>query len=745
MSDPKDTPKTVTLVAPADQGGGATDVPIADEQAWRDRGFTSYTTAARASDAFDRQIADQTPITDTIGRNLVAGATGGLSELAGRLVDGEDYRIHAENSNRAHPTAATLSNIAGGLAVSGAVGKVGAGISELAGGGVLASGAGAAAEGAIYGAGQGVHELALSADPLTAEHVASTLSSNVLLGAGIGGVAGVATKGVERVLARAGDALTEATAARSAIAGIPEDLAGLDDKGLIDAAKTAKAEHAAAIDTEKVSLEQTRVGQRADVAKQIQELHENLANERQIFSPLSNGNDLNPALQGIDGIQKARVQLAESFGTMQRGLRSDISVARDPGSMIRPLEERQSALQTLQAKMPELQAALAGDERAGMLAHVDDALAETKQQIADVRSLNSRTNPVASGRLTQLTAGPSERMTAIDAAREAMKAAPELGMVGKAAKGAAFAGGTALAHMLPGVGIAAPFVGKAVSDAVGKLFERTAGTVGKVAGKAATAASKFLSAAKSLEPYTTGAATKVLSEVKFGPAGKATSDDLAGLYRARTSELYQQTERQPDGSTTMRPEARAAMAAQLDPYRQVNPILADKIESVQARKVAYLASIAPKKPDPPALQIGPDNSRPPDLAIRGWARAVRAVEDPASVEERLARGIVTPEEADAYRTVYPERFAELQREIFAGAPMLEKTLPMNKKVALSIFTGIPVTPAMQPNVLAVLQSTFDVEPGTAGGTTAPTAQPSFGAMGSLKDIDKPTPAQERMT
>ncbi len=231
--------------------------------------------------------------------------------------------------------------------------------------------------------------------------------------------------------------------------------------------------------------------------------------------------------------------------------------------------------------------------------------------------------------------------------------------------------------------------------------------------------------------------------MRFGASKSQPAEDLGPLFQQRTSELYQQTMRAPDGTTVMRPEARAAMAAKLDPIRQVNPILADKIETVQARKVAYLASVAPQKPEAPALQIGPDTWRPSDMEIRAWARVVRALEDPKSVEQRLARGIVTPEEAQAYRAVYPERFAALQREIFAAAPTLDKTLPMPKKVALSIFTGIPVAPAMQPNVLAVLQATFDVEPGSAGGTQAPRPQPNFGAMGSLRDTDKPTPAQAR--
>jgi len=56
--------------------------------------------------------------------------------------------------------------------------------------------------------------------------------------------------------------------------------------------------------------------------------------------------------------------------------------------------------------------------------------------------------------------------------------------------------------------------------------------------------------------------------------------------------------------------------------------------------------------------------------------------------------------------------------------------------------GVAVDPAMDPRVLAVLQSTYAAEDGTDGGAQAPPVKPHFGALGSLLG-DKPTKAQER--
>jgi hypothetical protein len=737
----------VTLVSPE---GKPTTVDAAEADTLLAQQFRPETTEERTGRvAAEARKADLPAVSAFAGRAL-SSATLGLSDVAARAFGGEDARIRLEQLREAHPTASFLGDVTGAFVPGAAIGRLGraveGGLSAEGMGAaraIAARGAGTAAEGAVYGAGNAVSELALSKDPLTAEHVASVLSSNVLLGGGIGGSIGVASKLVERGLQLAGEKLAAAKATRGAVDGLPEDLRGLDEAGLKDAYATAKTEHAADIAAEKKSLEQIRVNQRAEMANRVKDLHEDLATERPIFSALSENEKLTPALKGIEGVGDARVQLASSYGAIRSRFNNALAMQENPARLVDALQQRQGALEILQQKMPEIHAALAGDARIAALEHVDTALAQTREQIAQIKALDSKLNPVSSGRLQMLTSGDSQKMLAIDGAREALKKAPELGLVGKGVKGAVFGGATAVAHMIPGVGMLAPFAGKYAADAVEKLFARTAGAVGKVSEKASGAAEKFLTATKKLEPYVAPTATKVLSAVRFGAGKGEEGGDLKALFKARTSELYAQTMRTPDGQTVMRPEARQAMAGALDGFRQVNPILADQLETLQAKKTAYYAQMAPKKPEPAALQIGPDNSHPGEMAIREWARVVHAGENPANVEERLARGICTPEEAHCYRYLYPERFAALQREIFEKAPQLDKTLPMQKKVALSIFSGIPVTPAMQPNVIAALQSTFDVEPGSAGGTKAPTPQPNFGAIGSLKDLDKPSPAQQR--
>ncbi len=729
-----------------DSAGRAYDVPEADVPGYLSQGFTVETPAERVQPAIE--AANEERFGGPVRAGLAAAGLGALGTVTGGLSDAALAAAGGREGLRTlkelHPIASTVGSLAGAIAPVGLAGVAGAaraGIAEQLGGGVLAHAAGGAAEGALYGAGQGVSELALSNDPLTAEHIASTLSSNMLLGGAIGGVAGGATAGIERGLARAGAALREASTARATLEALPSDLAGLDDAGLVAARKTAVTDHAADIAAERQSLEQLRVERRAELANEVRDLHNDLSMERPIFHAVS-GDDAG----AIAGVKDIRVQLAKSFSSMRSAFDNPIGVARDPFPLLKPLEQRQAALEALQAKAPELEAMFAGKAdtaRAAVLGHVDAALTETKGQIEAIKALSSK-NPVSGARLSALESGPSARVQAIDAARDALKKGPELGLVGKAATGAAFAGGTALAHMIPGVGIAAPFVGKAASEAIESLFVRMAGGERAVAAKSSAAVDALLSTAKKAAPTIAPlASTAALERMRFARGQAAKSASLHDLFAARTNELRQQTQAAPDGSIQMRPEARQAITAQLAPVAAINPLLADKIETAVARRVAYMSSKIPKHPEVGGLQVGPDNWRPSDLQIRSWARTVRACEDPAGVEERLANGRITPEDAEAYRVCYPARFAALQAAIFQSAPALSKTLPTSKKVALYVFTGVPTMPALQPNVLKVLQSTFAVEAGTAGGTQAPKPMPAFGALGSARALDEPTPAQKR--
>lgn len=698
---------------------------------------------------------------ESFGQGVGRGVSLGATDAAQAALGGGSYLRAAES---AHPTLSTLGNLTGAaagalmgnegaLAASPAafVGRAGRAVAELGeGAGALraigGAAAGGAVEGGLYGAGNAVSQLAMSADPIDAEHMASAFSSNMLLGAGLGGITGGVFKAGERALTRAGAALTDVAGARGALAGVPEDLAGLDDAGLRDAGDAAAVARKGEVAAERQSLEDLRVPQREELATQIKELHTDLTGEgsRPISKALQ-GTDV----EAIEGIKSIRADLADSFYGVRAAAKGTTALAENPTLALKKLQLRADALTALEPKIPELLGVLGTDVRGAGLEHVSDVLAETQNQIRAIKQLDTKFSPIGGTRLTELENSLSPRQQAIEAARDALKNAPEAGILQKSAQAAAFGGVTAVAHAIPGVGVAAPFLGAGASKIVGRLFEHMAGAKAAIAGKTAETASTFLDAARKVVPVAPMVATKILGTVRFAPPqGKEEPKDLPGLFAARSAEIRSQTTMAPDGSVQMRPEARAALSKRLDPIAAVSPRLADGIETVKARGITYISSKIPREPDIGGIQIGPSKWQPSDLDMRSWARVVSAVEDPAGVEERLVHGTLTPEDAEAYRTVYPQRYAQLQQTLMAAAPGLTKSLPYARQLTWSIFAGIPIAASMEPNIRNVLQASFTRRPpdttASIPGMSPPKIEPSFGSLGSVKkSIEQPTPTQQR--
>jgi hypothetical protein len=204
-------------------------------------------------------------------------------------------------------------------------------------------------------------------------------------------------------------------------------------------------------------------------------------------------------------------------------------------------------------------------------------------------------------------------------------------------------------------------------------------------------------------------------------------------FRDRAAELAAAVEPGPTGPK-VRAHVRAAIGEQLAPIAAVSRTAADRLETLAVRKLEFLAARAPK-----ATRLGLTAAPISGMAIAAFARYVAAAEDPSGIEERLAEGTITPEDAEVMRELYPARLAELTRMALEKLPTLRGTLPYRRRLALSILTGVPVDGSMEPHVLASLQEMYATEPGTEGGTQAPRPRAAFGSV----KAPEPTAAQRR--
>lgn len=701
---------------------------------------------------------------NTAAGALVAGATGflrgatlGLSDLAINAAGaGEQFGELREDQSLASLGGEALGSFTGlGKLAQGAgsaIAKTGEGAGVLTKLGRAA--AGGATEGAIFGAGSGVSELALSDDPITAERAASVLSSHAMFGAGVGAGAGLLAKGVEVGLQRAKSGL-EGIAERSAAPEAAEDLARLDMKGLRTAERTERESLRAAEKTEIESLkkaeqseiealEKARATQRSEVADEIRAFRQQVKDQKHFLT--TEGVSL-PAVEGRASAAEIGRTAAKSMKQLDSLLDNPVGMAQNPTRALDALQRHEASMTKLLDRADDLRAVFRADESGIRAAALDTIPAAIEKNRALQKRLMDLAQKPTSERLAEIAARreaiaggamrTSQRLDDIAAARDAM-AGGSGSMIGNMLGGTVFGGVSSFVGSIPVLGQipglasmagakAAQFVNGGLSRAVAAQAGRTAKAVGMV-----------LDVTKRAQRVAPVLATKVLSQVAFSPEAKPVRG-LAAAYKARTEEIKRLTQFTPDGKTEMRPEARVALGKRLDPIRPIAPMLADALETIQARKVEYLSSIIPRRPEVGWVQAGPDRWQPSSMEMRSFARSVAAVEDPGAVFERVAGGTVTPEDKDAVKNVYPELYADFQRQVFEQMATLRKSLPYQKRLALSIFSDVPVDPSMHPAVLAVLQSTFANEKGSDGGTMAPTPQPQFGSVKS----EAATPAQER--
>lgn len=756
-------PATITMVDPH---GVARDIPVDQVEAARMQGFVveghDQRAARIATDA--KEDAYGTPLgkVGAFAAGFNRAVTFGASDAIGTAIDPEQAR-HYRNLREVNPGASMAGEITGGVVTAiptggnsalaqalartpgGMVTQLGARIAQTGeGAGALTKVARAAAgfgtEGVLVGAGQGVSELALSDEKLTFERVAATLSSNALYGGAIGAGTGVFAKSLEVGLGRAKGAIDDFRAGREAREAIQDDIAQMDVKQL-RAARDAELESIKA--TQKAEVEAAETARAADrqvIADEITAYRREIRSQNHALTT----KDVNLPTAGERWGSKELGRVAKDTDRqLDRLLNNPIALAKEPSksrAALNALQQQENVFVKMLERGDELRAAYGTGElaakRMAALDTIPAALEKNRALQARIESLHSPIKPT--------TPDVTPRLSQIDEARELLAAGKgEKTIAEQMLQGSVFSGVAGLTSAVPVVGpMLAPFLGARASKLVGEqVFGRVKGALNEQAKRGAAALSKFIEKSERVVKVAPPIATRVLNAVRFGESTDKRADhDLPTAFKARSAELRSQVMYASDGSLQMRPEARAAVADRLAPIRAVDPIAADRLETKAALRITYLASKLPRRPDVAGAPLaGVDRWRPSDLEMRTFARIVAAVEDPLGVIERLAHGHVTHEDAEAIRTVYPELHAEFSRQLIAQLPAL-RDAPYHKRLALSIFSGVPVDPALDPQILRGLQEQYSTEEGTDGGQHAPMASAQFG---SVKSHEKATPAQER--
>jgi hypothetical protein len=556
----------------------------------------------------------------------------------------------------------------------------------------------------------------LAADPLSIEHAGASLSSSMLYGGELGEGAGAA----ERGLAKAQGALSDAADAHAAQAAVPADLAGLDKPGLKGAEQT-----------ELGRIEQERAPLRQQLADDIRGFRDDNG-AKKVFLVGQDGAK-SAAGEQVEGMKALAARASKADKSLRALYDDPIGFAQKPEAALKGLRMQQSAFEEMIAKEPELRTAFAGDETGARAAALDALPGQLEK------------NKALQQRIAELTAEPSSpRLTAIGAARDALSApkpvpppVPEAGLPQRMLEGSVFGAAAGLMHSLPipGSSVAAHVVGaKAASFASDLVFGKLGKTIAASTGKAADVADAVVNTGAKVTRSAIPLATTTLGAVRYAaPSSAATAaaaepKDLSGLFAKRSAEVKSQTAYDEAGYPRMTPPARAAVAERLAPVRAVSPVLADRLETMAARRIEYLSAALPRMPDIAAIPAGLATWQPSNMEMRTWARKAAAVEDPAGVERRIIDGSLTPEDVEAYRAVYPQRAQALTQAVLGKVAEGGKSIPFQRRLALSMFTGQALDPALDPRILSVLQGQYAKEDGSQGGTQSPTPKPAFGSV-----------------
>jgi hypothetical protein len=354
--------------------------------------------------------------------------------------------------------------------------------------------------------------------------------------------------------------------------------------------------------------------------------------------------------------------------------------------------------------------------------------------------------------LEQVKAGlqKSERLEALKAhARDI--AEDTMGKKAARLAGGALGGGA-------GFGIAGPMggmAGAAAGQAAGaRIYDRlvrkiVSGNASRASSIKASVASLFAKGAGLAAKKTVPIASKVLPSISYarkdyvdGIMGtnrdlKPSKDKQVVAFRERARELDAVTQRTPDGQYDVRMHARLDLHERLGGLWAINADAANGIEKTHNARLAFLAGKLPRNPAPPHLQIGPETWEPSKAELAKFGRYMDAVEYPEHILERMAGGTMTPEDAEAMKTVYPEMYQDARNQIMDHLAEVRESLPYQKRLALSIYMDVDADPSVTPVAVTVYQGLYATQqaqqPGGMPGQAAPPK--------SFKPSEKPTRAQ----
>jgi hypothetical protein len=203
-----------------------------------------------------------------------------------------------------------------------------------------------------------------------------------------------------------------------------------------------------------------------------------------------------------------------------------------------------------------------------------------------------------------------------------------------------------------------------------------------------------------------------LKGVSFTKPYSKSIDDRIDAFNKRLSEIIQVGSNLDSLNETI---AKNTQAVNLIAPTVASEMLAKGVQATQ-----FLLSKAPQNPVADPLQPQKTDWQPSDAQLAKFERYVEAVENPLAIFKDLKSGIITNEQVETIRALYPSIYDKLVTGLRARIAESKKPVSYAQKNQLSVLFQEPLTQLHKPQTLAMLQKPIQQQ--------APQGAPRFSAQ-----------------
>lgn len=152
-------------------------------------------------------------------------------------------------------------------------------------------------------------------------------------------------------------------------------------------------------------------------------------------------------------------------------------------------------------------------------------------------------------------------------------------------------------------------------------------------------------------------------------------------------------------------QIQAGIEKQLAHVTTQAPMVAASLAQTSTHGIEFLKSKVPQTALQPSMFQSP-KIKPSPLQVSKFERYVQGVMSPTETLELIQKGQLMPEHVEAIQVVYPSLYKQAQQAVTLATQFHKNELSYSKKLSLARLFGVATVPALDPKMMAQLQTAF---------------------------------------